>query len=496
MTTRSPTRSDPVQATQLTMNPSVAAQVPAAALDQGSAGGMASDKAARRLCIEEARAMLEAAYARLPAGYFDGKNAGTYMFNNIFRLVERYPAQPRAAVERVIRESVASADVVGLYAGVPWCEQICSFCNFAYSTSNSQETHEAYLHSILEELRHLRALGLPRVNSLYFGGGTPTVLSDELFARYLGSMIAAIDLVDKAGITCEATTNTLTATKMNLMLQLGVNRLSMGIQSLDDRVREQAKLRGSASEARAAVEAACERFKMVNVDLIYGHPFQSLESWHDSVEQCAELLVPSITLYRLEVKERTSNLKLYKRERGLFHEELAARQQYFVAKLLLERHGYVEHPLGWWIRKEAYATDANWRQHLTGWGKAIPYIGVGQGAFSLSRNAYLENPRQHSEWSRSVAAGEAPASVCREFGPEVSLMLQVMRTFRTAQRVALSEIADPLKRFGLLERVRRVLDRNLSYGLLYQEQDQYVLTDAGRSLVHWLLDDLVEACQP
>ncbi len=440
--------------------------------------------------------LVASSYQRLPLNYFEGKNAGTYLFNNITRLIETFPPSPAsdpAAVREVISRQVLSHEMASLYLGVPWCEQICSFCNFAYSTSKSDEERKAYLDLILAELMLLNQCGLANrpINSVYFGGGTPTVLSDELFDYYLASVLSAVNLMPGASITCEATVSTLTRQKLDLMRRNGITRLSMGIQSLDDNVREQAKLLCSGAEVVEVVGMAREYFDMFNVDLIYGYPYQSHESWFDTVMRVAELNLPSITIYRLEVKERTTNLKLFRQESAAFMDELTARQQYFIARLVFTSWGYVEQPLGWWVRSDRHEGSHTWKQHMAGWARAIPYFGLGQGAFSFCAGAYWENHKVQRLWQDNVARSAFPVASLHTLDSRVPLLNRIIRILRTAQGIDLSAVESELAVFKLYEPFAELLDRHADWGLLERNGPEYTLNDAGRSLIHWMLDEIV-----
>lgn len=440
--------------------------------------------------------ILASAYDRLPSGYFQEKSAGTYLFNNITRLIETFPEvslEDPEAVSKTITRQLAAHDTSSIYIGVPWCEQICSFCNFAYSTSKNDDERKAHLDLLFKELVILRQCGLSgrKVNSVYFGGGTPTVLSDELFDGYLKSMLGVLNLVQGASVTCEATVSTLTRQKLELMRRNGVTRLSMGIQSLDDKVREQAKLLRTGEEAIEAVQLAREYFDMFNVDLIYGYPYQSQESWFDTVTRVAALNLPSITLYRLEVKERTANLKLFERQLDAFKDELSSRRQYFIGRKVLEAHGYVEQPLGWWIRKDKNELSRTWKQHMSGWARAIPYFGLGQGAFSLCESAYLENHKTARHWKEDLARGASPVASLRVFDERVPLLNRILRVLRTAHGIDLASVEQELRACQLYEPFADLMERNASWGLLERKGGEYMLNDGGRSLIHWILDEIV-----
>jgi len=452
--------------------------------------------------LKRAREWLEDSYSLLPADYFHDKDARRFRFHTVTRLVERddrrveETTEPR--VEQVLASELARAASTGLYVGVPWCAQICAFCNFAYSTSIDPSVHDAYLAALARELALVRAAGLARTSLVYFGGGTPTVLDDARFAGYLRDVLGRLDLLPNASVTCEATISTLSDAKLAIMRERGVTRLSMGVQSLDDGVRERARLIGTRDEVLRTLDRARGVFDMFNVDLIYGYPDQTEQSWYETVRAVAELGLPSITLYRLEVKDRTTNLKLFRSQRAQFQDELTARLHYFIAAVVLEDLGYVEHPLGWWIRNDRHAGSQTWKQHMAGWSTAAPYLGIGQGAFSLGASLYHRNHESLHAWRAAIDAGRLPVEARYALSPRDAYVHRLLRTLRTARYLHLdaarAEIATlGAAAHGLAEALTRVLERQIELGLMEYVEGTYWLTAGGRSLVHWILDEIVDA---
>lgn len=448
-----------------------------------------------KLFIQSACKELEANYKQLPENYFKNKDALHYCFNNIGRVFETSIKNCSSPAHTLIRDEFALHDGCMLYSGVPWCENICAFCNFAYSKQKNAEVYEDYINCVAEELRFYRELGLSKVYSVYFGGGTPTVLDPSLLERYLCKILGLIDPVPNVSVTCEASPNTLTPAKLEVMKRMGVTRLSMGVQCLDDAIRKQACLVGTAHEVEEKIRMAKSYFNLLNVDLIYGYPNQTLESWFWTVKRIVSMEVPSIVLYRLEVKERTSNWREYHNNMSLFPDELTAQQQYFIAQKLLEQAGYAENPLGWWIKNPVKKDNLTWKQHMSGWEKAIPYVGIGQGAFSTFNHLYYENHKNYTSWRSDITERKLPIAFHHNLEKRVQFINQILRVIRTARGINLAEIDEELSTLHIGDRLQRVLDRNTDYGLFDRSQKEYRLTLAGRSLVHWILDEIVLECR-
>jgi oxygen-independent coproporphyrinogen-3 oxidase len=250
---------------------------------------------------------------------------------------------------------------------------------------------------------------------------------------------------------------------------------------------------GSGADALAAVRLVQDAFDHFNIDLIYGHPYQTDEDWCQTVQAVGELGVPSITLYRLEVKKRTTFKKVYARDEAAFADEMQARRHYFVAREILESFGYIESPLGWWVRKDSLAAAPGWQTHLQNWRKAMPYFGLGQGAFSLIGGAYYVNQTSSPLWQSLVDEGRLPIANVVELTSNDQDLNQLMRLLRVAKSVNLEELFAG----GSLENRHADLHRFFSYqmeiGLMRRDGEMHTLTEAGESLIHWMFDDMITA---
>jgi oxygen-independent coproporphyrinogen-3 oxidase len=437
---------------------------------------------------------MEHAYRKLPPDYFQHKDGALYQFNNIEYLLSRLPATQ--VDDDAVRHAEAAGRDVSLYIGVPWCEKICSFCNFAYSTKADPTDHAVYLDDLRQDVSRFLAVGDTRVRSIYFGGGTPTYLAPHLLKRHLSQITQMPEVAAGSGITCEFSTSTIDSEKLDVMLAAGVTRVSTGFQSLDDDTRSRANLVGTGKEAIQAIDLVLERLPNFNVDVIYGHPYQSDEDWFNTVVALASRNVPSITLYRLELKERTTFRKIYSRQSDTLTEEGRARLHYFVARDVLELAGYEERPLGWWVKKQSLGANPNWLNYLGVWKNSTPYIGFGQGAFTVGTVYYWKNVAKRQAWQEKIRAGRLAASSISALPPQAVPLNQFMRHCRTTKSMLLSAIREDFERLGLMPALDQTIADCLEWGLMEASGEALVLTEAGESLIHWIYRDLVaRACR-
>ena len=281
-----------------------------------------------------------------------------------------------------IRSILSPSPGMGLYVHVPFCKTKCPYCDFnTYQGIESQMG--SYLDAVTSELRlwgrqlSSNNRGRPPVRTVFFGGGTPSYLPDGDIAEILNAANHAFAIDAGAEITIEANPGDLNADACRGLLRQGVNRLSIGVQSLDNGLLQLLGRRHSADGAIEAFQTArAAGFGNVNLDLMYGLPHQSLTQWEDTIERLAALSPEHISLYALTLEEGTP-MKVWA-EQGKIPEpdpDLAA-DMYALARQVLASAGYRHYEISNWAQpgRESQHNLIYWRNE--------PYLGVGPGAHS------------------------------------------------------------------------------------------------------------------
>ncbi len=266
---------------------------------------------------------------------------------------------------------------MGLYIHVPFCKTKCPYCDFnTYQGIESQMG--SFLEAVTAELGLWgQVLGRPTVRTVFFGGGTPSYLPEGDIAAILAAAAGAFAIDSDAEVTIEANPGDLDAKACEGLLRQGVNRLSIGVQSLDNGLLQLLGRRHTSDGAIEAFKAARSAgFDNVNLDLMYGLPHQDPAQWQDTIEGLAALEPQHISLYALTLEEGTP-MKLWA-DRGKIPEpdpDLAA-DMYAVARRLLAEDGYRHYEISNWARPGMES-----RHNLIYW-RNEPYLGVGPGAHS------------------------------------------------------------------------------------------------------------------
>ena len=324
---------------------------------------------------------------------------------------------PSAAPETRPAHNLAALQDTGisLYVHVPFCQTKCPYCDFN-TYQGIENLMSSYLDALLAEITTWgRALGHPPVNTIFFGGGTPSYLPDGALGQIISSAGQAFSIRDDAEITAEANPGDLTPARANSLLAQGCNRLSIGVQSLDNDLLNLLGRRHDADQAIAAFRTVRDAgFDNVNLDLIYGLPRQSLAQWQDTLQRLAALEPAHISLYCLTVEEGTPLHRWVERGDVPHPDPDAAADMYQLARELLGSLGYHHYEISNWSQP---GLDS--RHNLAYW-RNLPYLGVGPGAHScLDGHRFwdMDSPRGYIDAARQWATGIAspPARITADW---------------------------------------------------------------------------------
>ena len=265
-----------------------------------------------------------------------------------------------------------------LYIHIPFCDHICSYCDFTKLFYN-QKYEKSYLEALKNEIK---SKVTNQVSTLYFGGGTPTSLSDEGFKEILE--FAAQYLDKDYEFTVEANVENLSESKLDIMKSCGVNRLSIGVQSTCNKVLKEIGRHHSFEDAQKVVELAKSKgFNNVNIDLIYGFKNETLNDLKKDLEEFIKLDVDHISIYSLIVEKGS----IFYNEKYKTQNEEDSRTYYEYIVGFLREHGYKRYEVSNFARNNKFS-----RHNLTYWHNQ-EYYGCGLGASGYENNVRYENTK-------------------------------------------------------------------------------------------------------
>jgi oxygen-independent coproporphyrinogen-3 oxidase len=336
----------------------------------------------------------------------------------------------------------------GLYVHVPFCARVCPYCDFSVLVGG-EPARRRYVERLLAEIPLAAAdwKDPEPFDTVYFGGGTPSILPAAELARVLDACHRHLPLVDEPWTCLEANPEDVTAESCAEWRALGVRMLSLGVQSFDDAALRFLERQHDAARARAAVETALAAgFATVSVDLIYGLPDQDEANWRRQLETLVGLAPGHVSCYQLTIHERTRFG--VQAQRGRLRELPDERQ----AALFELTHRYLA-DAGWPAYEVSnFAREPEQRsRHNRKYWDHTPYLGLGPSAHSLAVETPASARRFWNElrtphWERRLAAGERPLEGEERLGPHELATEALMLGLRTAEGVDLDAFA---RRYGV-----------------------------------------------
>ena len=241
------------------------------------------------------------------------------------------------------------------------------------------------------------------INSIYFGGGTPTVIPTNLLEEALEFWVGRYGRNGDCEVCVESSIITLRPKKIDI-LEKYVDRLSLGIQSFDDRILKVVDRKHTAEQAENMLKEVVPRFPSVNIDLIYGLYEQSLADWLKSVEIGIDTGAQSFTIYRLDIRDVPAIISTFREQPEKFPDERMCRRMYEEAKKMLEGAGYKENLIGWFLLPQVKDTVV-YRER---WEKQSPCIAFGPALHNYAADHFYETLTDHEAYIAAVEAGKLP----------------------------------------------------------------------------------------
>jgi oxygen-independent coproporphyrinogen-3 oxidase len=384
-------------------------------------------------------------------------------------------------------------DAVSLYIHIPFCRAKCAYCDFN-SYPGLDHLFEKYVRALQREMRWVKSAqqigatvpcrrGRPlKVNTICLGGGTPTVLPLAFLGEILDACYGHFIMAEGTEIIVEANPGTVDRTYLAGLLEMGVNRLSLGVQSFhDDELRLLGRIHTAAQAVATYHLIRRVGFGNVNLDLIYGLPRQTLGSWQGTLQQAIHLQPDHLSLYCLSVEEDTPlGQRIAQGELPVPDPDLAA-EMYTLAEETLDRAGYVHYEISNWAQPGHQC-----RHNLTYW-RNQSYLGLGAGAHS-----YFDKKRWHNVLSPEEYITRLEVDLQGSFPPSAKEVEEIDKALEMAETMILGlrlvhegvGLTDFRERFGreLMDVYGREIREMEQAGLLEVDGERVRLTARGRLL--------------
>ena len=321
-----------------------------------------------------------------------------------------------------------------LYVHIPFCPKVCPYCSFYKEASDRNKT-QGFLDAVLLELE---AFGAEKVrpSTIFFGGGTPSALSPRQLSYLLGGLRERLDLSDLQEWTLEMNPATVSQEKAELLLSLGVNRISMGVQAWQsDLLIRLGRVHSAAQALRSYEILRRAGFKRLNLDLIFGIPGQTPAQWEESLLKTIDLNPEHISAYCLTYEEDTEYFRLLAAGR-LTQNEVQDADLFESTMEILARHGYSQYEISNYARP-----GEECRHNLAYWG-GQNYLGLGPSAFSTVSGRRWQNVADTSSYVDQIQRQGSAQAFCESLSSSTQLSEKIVFGLRTNRGIS-EELVEP-----------------------------------------------------
>lgn len=375
----------------------------------------------------------------------------------------------------------------GIYIHIPFCVRKCRYCDFLSFRCEDDGILRGYTEALLKEMElKSKDLRYRYADSVYIGGGTPSILSAWDMGKILETLRESFNITDDAEITIEANPATLTDEKLERYLRKGANRLSIGVQSFDNRLLGLLGRIHNKNDALYTFQKAKKAgFENINLDLMFGIPGQTMKMWKDTVRECVFLRPAHISLYSLQIEEGTEFYEMYRDGRLEEVSDSLDREMYHVALRVMCGAGYRHYE----ISNCALAGFAG-RHNMRYWSYE-DYIGLGPGASSFIGGRRFENLKVMTEYLDALKEDVSPVDTenIKSYSRREEMGIFVFTGLRKAEGISLEEFRDIFGEDFFSVYDQRVLKKYK--GLLILADGRLYLSEKGMDVSNRIMTEFV-----
>jgi len=371
--------------------------------------------------------------------------------------------------------------MAGIYIHIPFCKQACHYCNFHFSTSLRHR--DEMVTAICKEIDLQKDfLTNKNLTTIYFGGGTPSLLETSEINQILERLSKNYSWENNIEITLEANPDDITTEKISKLRAGGVNRLSIGIQSfIDSELLASNRAHNSDESLKAVQKCQDAGIDNLSIDIIYGMPGSTQDSWQYNIDKALELDVDHISSYALTVEPKTFLDHMVKKGGILLPKEMEVNKQYLQLIHSLTTAGYDHYEISNFAKPSKYAV------HNTNYWMSVPYLGLGPSAHSYQPTFRQWNINNNAKYIKSISKGVIPSE--REQTKYADQFNEyIMTRLRTMWGVDLNELNN---RFSSeLNNVQKNIAKYIKSQHVLLEDNHYRLTPKGKLLADGIASDL------
>ena len=358
--------------------------------------------------------------------------------------------------------------MAGLYVHIPYCKRICNYCDFYRVVSSGSP--KKYVESVISESKLRKGyIGDAKINTVYIGGGTPSTLSIKELSLLVESLRDVYQWDKEVEFTLEVNPDDITEIYLRSIKDLGINRISIGIQSWSDRILKTMNRRHNSLQAEKAINYILDaEFKNISVDLIYGVPGLTMEEWEETLRRTVVFDIQHLSVYHLTIEPDTVFGKMKKQ--GLLDEieEEYSVAQYNLLLEITEGAGFINYEIS------NFGKEGFFSKHNTSYWQQIPYIGLGPSAHSFNGYSRQWNENDVDKYIEEIDNGRLPYEK-EELDEKVRFNEYVMTSLRTMWGIDLDKIEE---KFGkeILDYTKNLAKKYVEYGMMLEKKGNLSLT--------------------
>ena len=286
--------------------------------------------------------------------------------------------------------------MAGIYIHIPYCKQQCSYCNFHFRISQKDKVEMLKCINLELEMRQTY-LKNKAINTIYFGGGTPSILSKSEIKFILDSIYNIYKIKENAEITLECNPDDLTENKLKALKEVGINRLSIGVQSFDDEDLKFMNRSHNATQSENCLKLAQQvGFNNITIDLIYGLPNQNLADWEKNLKKTFAFNIPHFSAYALTVENITPLKYLVERKKIIPLNEKKVLEQFNTLMDMAAENGFVHYEISNFGKQGCFS------KHNTAYWQSKHYLGIGPSAHSYNGKSRSWNVSAHKQYIQKI----------------------------------------------------------------------------------------------
>ena len=369
----------------------------------------------------------------------------------------------------------------GIYIHIPFCKRACHYCNFHFSTLSN---HSELVSSIITEIdANQKKFQYSDVSTIYFGGGTPSIIEENLLHKILLKINDKFKINNNCEVTIEANPDDISIDKLKKWKRIGFNRISLGVQSFNDIILKKLNRIHTSKQSHNAINKIKKIFENFSIDLMFGTPDSDVKSIRKDLDIIKEINPPHISIYNMTVEKRTVFYKLLENNKMILPSEDDVLNQYDIILKTMNSMGYINYEISNFSKKKYEAL------HNSNYWKSEKYFGFGPSAHSYDKKRRYWNIKDNQKYieniSNNIKVYEKETLTEKEIVNEY-----ILTRIRTISGIDISEINRKFKKDFLNEKEKNLIFFKKQKMITYNKS-HIKLTDKGKRIADYITEKIM-----